>query len=580
MKRLLSLLLFAASPLCAATISGTVTQSGAGTPLVGMTVQAYDPAGALTTSTTSDSAGHYTVTLPSGTYRVLAFDPTGVYATSFYADAESFETATPLALQTTLSSINLALVTGGTIAGTVTSTTGTALAAMTVAAYNPNGTRRGFTMTDAVGHYQLVLPPGTYTIAAYDDAQNYLTSFFQGASNIASASKLLVTASQTTTANMMLLRGAIVSGTVTDVATGLPIAGAQVSAYASDTIVATATTDVDGHYRLLLPPSTYRVVTFDPTAIYATGYAPSAESFDTSATFALVSGASQTVNAQLVRAGRLAGQISDASTGAGLSGITVAAFNSDGTTRGFTTTDATGAYTLSVPPGSYWVGAYDTNLVYLPRFAPNDIAFASALPSSVFASQTTTVGLALPRGAVVSGQVTSSFAVLSGIAVAAYNASGVIATSITDANGRYRLLLESGSYTIVAFDPAFHYATASFSTSVLLGQTLANQNVALVAGAHVSGTVMTPNGAGVGNLTVAAYDPNGAVVLTAFTRPDGAFDLMLAPGTYRFAAFDPQKRYTASPLTQGYNLSESQVAGGLDLRVTAVTPLRRRAVRA
>lgn len=581
MKRLLSLLLLAATPLSAAlisaTISGTVTQSATGTSLAGMTVQVYDAAGVLKTSATSDSAGQYTVTLPTGTYRILAFDPAGTYATSFYADAESFDTATPLALQTTLTNINFALVRGGIVAGAVTSTGGTPLPAMTVAAYNPYGTRRGFTTTDALGRYQLVLPPGTYALAAYDDGQSYLTSFFSGASDLASAAKLAVTASQTTTADFSLLRGANVSGTVTDAVTSIPIAGARVSAYANDAVVAIATTDANGRYRVLLPPSIYRIVTFDPNGVYATAYAPNAESFDTSTPFVLSAGNAQTVDAQLVRAGRLAGHISDATTAAGLASITVAAFNGDGTMRGFTTTDAAGVYALAVPPGSYRVGAFDTNLVYLRRFAPNDSTFTSGVLLSVIASQTTTVDLALPRGAVVSGEVTSSFATISRITVAAYNASGVIATSITDVSGSYRLLLEPGSYTVVAFDPAFRYATASFSTSVVMGQTLANQSVSLVVGAHVSGAVMTPSGLGVGNLTVAAYDRNGAVVLTAATRSDGAFDLMLTPGIYRFAAFDPQQRYTPSPLTQEYILSASQVAV-LDLRVTAAASLRRRAV--
>lgn len=559
MKRLLALLLFAV-PLSAATISGTVTDAGTHAALPSMTVQAYDASGVLKGSATTDAAGHYSLTLNGGAYHVLAFDPAGTYATNFYADAESFESSALLTLSTSLTNINFALVRGGTIAGTVTSTSGSPLSAITVAAYNADGTRRGFTTTDASGHYQLVVPPGSFLVAAYDDALAYLP--------LVSPAAMQVDAGTTSRVDFHLTRGALISGTITDALTGAPIANANVAVYVNEAQLATVMTDAAGHYRLLIAPATVRVLAFDPTGVYATTFAPNAESFDTSTRYTLAAADALTLNLQLIRGGRIAGHVTDAGDGTPLASMTVAAYNADGTTRAFTTTDANGAYTLVVPPGGYRIGAYDpNNLVYLARFAP--------ITESVFASQTTTADIALPRGAVISGQVTNaSLATLAGITVGAYDAHGLVTSATTDAVGHFRLLLEPGAYTLATFDPLFHYATSYLATSAP-----ASADFTLVTGAHVSGVVITSRGVPVDAMTVNAYDTNGAAVATTTSRADGSFDFVLPPGTYRFAAFDPQLRFAASALTLSIALSATQTFANVTLELTSVDSMRRRSAR-
>jgi Carboxypeptidase regulatory-like domain len=536
MKRLL-LALFLTMPVLAATISGTVSPSGT------YTVQAYDASGILRGTATTDASGRYSMTVNAGSFRVLAFDPAGVYATSFYPDAESFETSTLLDVQTSASNINFTLVKAGYVAGTVTPS-----GAFTVAAYNADGTRRGFTTTDASGHYQLALPPGTYTVAAYDDALHELASV---------SAPLGVVAGQTLTANFALSPAAKVSGTVT------PLANAVVAFYAGDALAFYTTTDAHGAYAIAAPPGSYRVVIYDPTGAYAPVYAPNAESFDTSAVYTLHGGDSVAISAQLVPAGRFAVHVTDAATGAPLAGMTAAAYNADGTTRAFSPTDANGDAVLVVPPGAYRVAAFDPALTYLRRFAPVD-------PSYAFASQTTSVAIALPRGAAISGSVTTaSGAAIAGMTVGAYDASGnAVATATTDGTGRYRLLLEPGAYTLAAFDPAFHYATAYAQLAAATSQQL---DFTLVPGAHVSGIVTSDAGTPLANVTVAAYDASGAMVATTRTSASGTFDLAVPPGTYRFAAFG------AAP-TDAYTLVASQSIG-LTFRVTVAPPARRRSAR-
>ena len=155
--------LLLATVASAAGITGTVTND-TGAPLPSMSVVAYrTDDGTIGGTATTNASGSYSITTSGGQYRVLAYDPSGVYATSFYSDAESFETSKVMVLTSILTALNInfRLVHAGFAAGHVTGPSGNALPNITVAAYNPSGTRRGFATTDAAGNFTLALPPGT-----------------------------------------------------------------------------------------------------------------------------------------------------------------------------------------------------------------------------------------------------------------------------------------------------------------------------------------------------------------------------------------------------------------------------------
>ena len=169
-----------AASAAAAVVKGTVTDAGNGTRLPNMVVAAYTTAGALMAVSTTDSNGNYSLTFATGAYRLLAYDNAGTYATTFAGDADSFETSAVLNVTGDVNNFNFALRKAGTVTGTVVAAaSGTPLRAITVAAYNSgSGTRRGFAQTDATGQYRLVLPPGAYRIAAYDDGGTYAVRFY------------------------------------------------------------------------------------------------------------------------------------------------------------------------------------------------------------------------------------------------------------------------------------------------------------------------------------------------------------------------------------------------------------------
>jgi hypothetical protein len=444
--------LFAAAA-SAATINGTVS------PAPGMVVAAYDASGNFVVQTTTNSSGQYTLTVNPGSYHLLAYDPAGVYATSYYADADSFETSALLNVSGNLTNINFALVKAGYLAGTVTSQNGTPLPNITVAAYNLNGTRRGFTQTDSAGHYVLPLPPGTYALAAFDTTLKYVTTFYNARETFSSADLLGVAESQTTLANFALAEAVHISGTVTDT-TGAPLANIIVNAYGNAGTVSGTTTDASGHYQLSLRSGTYRLVFEDPNGDYATVYYPNAESF---AAAGAVTAPATNVNATLLRAGHLTGTVTS-SSGSPLSNVVVAAYNPDGSIR--TTTFATsGHYVLNVPPGTYKVVAFDITGQYANAYLNGAVNFESEPGVTVSVAQTISgLDLAMPLAGIVSGSLVDavSGAPLANLLVDAYDANGFhIARVVSSATGAFAIALPAGTYKFVASDPLQRYG-ASF----------------------------------------------------------------------------------------------------------------------
>lgn len=597
-------LCFLAMTASAATISGTVTQSGTATPLPGMTVAAYDTAGTLRGSVTTGTQGLYTLTLADGTYRVLAYDPAGVYATSFYADADSFDTSRTIAVagSQSVSSINFGLVRAGFLAGTVSSGS-SPRTGITVAAYNLSGTLRGFTQTDASGAYRLALPPGTYKLAAFDESRVYATLFYASSASFAGAAAVAVSAGSTTNIAFALSVGSHLSGVVRDAGTGSLLSGIVVTAYdAAGFVVGTSNTAANGSYELFLPAGDYRLVFEDRAGNYASVYFSGAESFETSTTIALAAGASKSdIDASMPQSGRITGSIRDAESNAPLASIIVAAYNADGTVRTRTTSDANGAYTLIVPPGVYKTGAYDAALIYAPQFYASQLAFANATASAVTAGAARNgIDFHLTRGGRFSGIVTdrATGAPVSGATVAAYDLAGTRITSVrTAADGTYRLVAAAGTYKLVAFDEALRFANgyldgaanfdASRSVVIARDQDLAELNFSLAAGATIRGSVVDLTyGASVSGIVVTAYDLSGTPMGSSTSDAHGTFAFAVPSGTYRFVASDPLHRFATSYFqnASGFNDAQSMtvVAGSsapaMTFRLTpAPVLLRRRA---
>ncbi|MBA3288071.1 MAG: carboxypeptidase regulatory-like domain-containing protein, partial [Acidimicrobiia bacterium] len=135
-------------------LTGAVTDAGTSAPIAGATITAASPA--FTPSGTADEIGDYTMFLPAGTYTVTA-------------DAFGYETVAVPGVEivqdeTTTLDLAVEALPRFTVSGRVTSAeNGRRLRNVAVSAV---GTPVPPATTDRNGHYELVLPLGTYTLAA------------------------------------------------------------------------------------------------------------------------------------------------------------------------------------------------------------------------------------------------------------------------------------------------------------------------------------------------------------------------------------------------------------------------------
>lgn len=572
----------AAAAANAATVTGNVTRAGSPGPLPGMVVAAYDPAGNLRGTASTDATGLYVLTIPAGDYRLLAYDPAGVYATMFDGNAESFETTTLRTIPAGGAQVSFALVRGGVVMGRVLTANGLPLGSSAVVeAYNLSGTRRGFTTANGSGDYSLVLPPGDYKLVAYDANGFYALAFHPGAHSFAEATPVHVIEGVTASVGFLLVVAGRLSGTTVDAVTRLPLPSIRVFVYTlGGALVTSTTTDSAGVFRFSLPPGGYRIVAADAARIYATAYFDGKRSFDAANVVALAAGQLLSVQVALARGAHISGRVNAPN-------LTVAAYNIDGTLHAATTSDAAGNYTLVVAPGDYRIAVSDPALTYAALFYGGTTDFRFAQKLSV-GGNVSGIDVTLPRGGRVSGTVRngSTLQPLGGMTVAAYDAAGMQATSaVTGSDGRYALVVAPGTYRFVAFDARLEYATsyAGGATSYETTGPLAVEAEAAITadfvmrrGVRVSGTVLSDRGAMLTGVEVFALDESGNRAAGAVSK-DGAFTIVVTPGTYRFLAVDPFRRFASNEPSPEVAIVEGQTSPAIALMVTTVP--RRRAVR-
>jgi hypothetical protein len=212
---------------------------------------------------------------PDGTFETqiypgpwtLSFDdPQFRFAREYRGDANSPESSTVFTVPRSgaLDVGTEVMSPGGSIRGTVTGPDGLPLRSHRVTA-TAGSSELARDWTDRDGHYELpLLTPGDYAVRFEDNADNFITEFYDDAGGQASALAVPVTEDDVTTAidaqvtaiQHPVPPGVDVSGVVTD-AGGHPVPGARVFAYDGhiiDTFLNDprdrAVTDATGHYYL------------------------------------------------------------------------------------------------------------------------------------------------------------------------------------------------------------------------------------------------------------------------------------------------------------------------------------------
>lgn len=186
-----------------ATLSGTITETGTGTPLSGVWVLALNAADfRMAKMAITNGSGNYSMNVAGGGYMVSFVDPTGLHAIEWHNN----QPATNLGGATTVTAPSVVTAqldrTTGSITGTITTDPGgTPISGAWALAIGPNGPAGG-AITAGNGTYTINgLPVGTYRIAFVDTSGTRLTEYFDNATTFEAATPFSVTAGGSTTKN-------------------------------------------------------------------------------------------------------------------------------------------------------------------------------------------------------------------------------------------------------------------------------------------------------------------------------------------------------------------------------------------
>jgi len=569
-------------------ISGAVTDAVTGLPLGNVYAYIYNSSGSQVTYGYTNSSGVYTTTtgLPAGTYYARTSNSQG-YLDELYDNIScpggscSVTSGSPISvsLGTTTTGIDFGLVQGGRISGTVTdATTGLPLGSVTVRIYNSGGTQLTSRNTNSSGVYTTTtgLPAGTY-FARTSNSQGYLDELYDNIScpssscSVTSGTPIGVTVGTTTTGiDFGLVQGGRISGTVTDVATGLPLGDVQVSIYGSGgSYVGNAYTSSSGVYTTgSLPAGIYYAVTWNELGYFDELYdnipCPGGTCSMTSGTPITVAVGTTTtgIGFGLVQGGRISGTVTDGTTGLPLGNVTVNIYGSSGSSMGYGSTDSLGTYTSrsALPSGTYYART-SNSLGYIDELFDNipcpgsSCSVTGGTPITVTVGTATTgIDFGLAQGGRIGGTVTDATTglPLGSVTVRIYNSSG---TQLTSRNTN-----SSGVYTTAGLPAGTYYARASNSLGyidelysntscpgsacavtsgtpigVTVGTTATGIDFDLVQGGRISGTVTdAATGLPLGSVTVRIHNSSGAQLTTGFTASSGVYTTGtgLPAGTY------------------------------------------------
>lgn len=557
-------------------------------------------------STVSNSDGRFTISgLRPGVYKARLDTDYSWWHGSDQESAESFVVASGR----TVSGISFASPRPGSISGTITGPDGQPLTGACVTAFRaspPETFGQGWATSDAIGGFRMDVPAGSYQVAADDCANHTLGWTFHGETADRSAAAVMTVSPGEAAgpADIQMLAGAAMSGTITAEATGAPVPDACVSVWQGPTYYGhDTTTDADGHYRLSgLASGAYGVYVSpcgDQDLV--------AHLFENSVT--LTPGTEVAgVDFAMAASGTITGVVTD-DTGAPVAGACVQA--GAGEASFFAQADDAGRYAVrQLETGSYGVSFSGCGATqYANQWYAGKPSVATADQVAVTAGQVTDgIDASLQPARKITGTITDAGGhPLAGACVQAYAGSGEGAKvgwdNFSDGTGRYSVEhVGAGSYQLLIadcsggrrFDPAWYGGGGDRSTavSVSVGSTDVGglditvapiapivEGITATAGYSGGGDVVAIVGNGLGETSSVRFGDTPATSFTRISRDEvDAVAPAGAPGTVDVTVTTPvgtsatsaADRYTylPKPVVTGLSPNHGPRAGGTSVTIS------------
>ena len=464
----------------AGVISGKVTDAITGEPIAAVELEASNELGYRGASATSDADGDYAFSgMKAGIYFVHTAETPG-YLREIYDDLPCHfhwgcqpELGTPIEVVSgaTTGEIDFALHRGGTISGAVTeAATGDPLSGLSVGILDSQGEVMDYVYTSSSGLYSLPgLYAGTYYAMASSDGHRcelYDDIPCQEGLDPTTGTPIEVGFGATTGGvDFALNRLGVITGNVSDSATGYPIPSATIRVWdGSGWQVRYTLVDDTGSYRLGLSPGSYFLTT-DTYEHFDELYddLPCEPGCDPAAGTPIEVGLDTTtagIDFVLKKLGAIAGSVTHTLTGEPIPSARVSIWDGLGNRLQWLSTNSAGNYiSEGLVPGNYTVTASHDDYVGelfddLPCHG-DDCDPAAGTPVAV-SLDTVTAGIdfALDQRPAISGRVTHTLTSqpLPNTGVVIYSASGSwLGSAVTDTSGYYLARVRiAGSHFAVA----------------------------------------------------------------------------------------------------------------------------------
>ena len=501
-------------------ISGTVTESGTGDSIPGVAVFVNNfETGAAAGSTVTSGDGTYLVgNLAAGKYRVKFDGSLLGFPIQFYngKSVPKDATAVTVTAGATSTSINAALLSGGSIEGKVTrESDGSDVVDADVWAEAYDGGVGSGTTTASDGTFKILgLPAGGYRVAVEARDLGLVFEFYNNTSDWDKAEKVIVTNGASTTAiNFVLAGGSTISGVVLTEGGGTPIGNADVFAesFTPGGGHGGTRTASDGTYSISgLAAGDYRLFAQAGDQGLAGEFYNNTPDWERADTVTLVSGTSTSgINFSLAGAGSISGTVVTAngtSTPTPIEGVQVFAEREQGGGGNGAVTGPDGTYLIdALPAGKYRIGVFAPDLGLANEFYDDKKEWHLADLVTVNTGTTTpSIDFALGAGGTISGTVTDgSNNPVGGVFVHAsdYNTGDFGGGVSTSDDGTYAIRgLREGSYRVETWVPEdislareFYNDTTDWDLATPVDVTAngitANIDFSLATGGAISGTV-------------------------------------------------------------------------------------------